>query len=222
MVYPRTGGGNGRSDFPPSVNPGLSPHGRGKPTVMALMAERGRSIPARAGETGYRERIRMGKTVYPRTGGGNYRRLGRYPLGEGLSPHGRGKRVDVSPGALTAGSIPARAGETPPSRNGPVHPKVYPRTGGGNFPAPFAGSLGPGLSPHGRGKPNVAAYGQLINRSIPARAGETTIGRSSRGAPPVYPRTGGGNGISPLRRCPSLGLSPHGRGKRPAAGNCWA
>ena len=51
--------------------------------------------------------------VYPRTGGGNPYLFAQESATGGLSPHGRGKPVNPQVNAISQGSIPARAGETP-------------------------------------------------------------------------------------------------------------
>ena len=91
------------------------------------------------------------------------------------------------------GSIPARAGETPPHSGHSCSFGVYPRTGGGN------GQYG----------------GELVSgeRSIPARAGETGTPYIDLLPERVYPRTGGGNLVRNVDSVIGIGLSPHGRGK---------
>ena len=96
------------------------------------MADRVRSIPARAGETPCWSELGGFASVYPRTGGGNEDDGGAGALAPGLSPHGRGKPIRKAPGRCVPGSIPARAGETVSSRGEPRVSPVYPRTGGGN------------------------------------------------------------------------------------------
>ena len=192
-VYPRTGGGNCTASGKRTPSWGLSPHGRGKPAGGYKYATVRRSIPARAGETHQQEQANRIQTVYPRTGGGNALELSTSCCRNGLSPHGRGKRLLTAAGRITGGSIPARAGETG-LELAIVHLfKVYPRTGGGNLQPPDllpqSWGLSPhgrgkpdrygtsariiGLSPHGRGKPDAANSGRATDGSIPARAGET-------------------------------------------------
>ena len=74
-VYPRPCGGN--LCTPPHFAQwqGLSPHGRGKPAGLPLFDSSWRSIPARAGETGITDTGCPVSRVYPRTGGGNLRRM---------------------------------------------------------------------------------------------------------------------------------------------------
>ena len=173
---------------------GLSPHGRGKRPPRVTPAPKSGSIPARAGETAQWPSPRPLARVYPRTGGGNDNQPQPDYPGEGLSPHGRGKRVRERGSGVGGRSIPARAGETP-VRAWAARPRR-------------------GLSPHGRGKRRLFPLRHLPAGSIPARAGETAsvvlYGSPFR----VYPRTGGGNNGESVMCRACWGLSPHGRGKR--------
>ena len=105
------------------------------------------SIPAWAGETGFRRARMWTSQVYPRVGGGNFSRLAVRQAVWGLSPRGRGKRPQSNELGGRLGSIPAWAGET--NRFGT---KVYPRVGGGNSPSFMISFIISGLSPRGRGK----------------------------------------------------------------------
>ena len=69
--------------------------------------------------------------VYPRVGGGTVSNWPLYQRSQGLSPRGRGNRVELALVPALPGSIPAWAGE--PCRTGPCTsaPRVYPRVGGG-------------------------------------------------------------------------------------------
>ena len=193
---------------------GLSPHGRGKPTVLIPPQPGFRSIPARAGETVLRATLPWGGFVYPRTGGGNWLLVATGGAPAGLSPHGRGKPVVLLVMRAGTGSIPARAGETPPGISPNSSCPVYPRTGGGNWDASTHRRSGGGLSPHGRGKHIASMSVCATLGSIPARAGETNKCPLRGFASKVYPRTGGGNWMWLLGEYPDAGLSPHGRGKR--------
>ena len=212
-VYPRTGGGNVDRHRQHRIVKGLSPHGRGKPARVPVAAPVAGSIPARAGETRSLPLIPGLPWVYPRTGGGNSARIYRSKIGDGLSPHGRGKLEQLQAVFLRPGSIPARAGETHRCSTPSPLPPVYPRTGGGNFPTSCPLLLNIGLSPHGRGKPEGGGAKLTRVWSIPARAGETPAVEPQSFATPVYPRTGGGNGNRRGKATPARGLSPHGRGK---------
>ena len=153
--------------------------------------------------------------VYPRTGGGNRGISHGESKGNGLSPHGRGKRTGQPAMGCGIRSIPARAGETVAWEGYPVYNPVYPRTGGGNSGKGGGGIVPEGLSPHGRGKPGVRLDEVHRLRSIPARAGETPHADRADQEQAVYPRTGGGNSGGLSGGTTTRGLSPHGRGKRP-------
>ena len=146
-------------------------------------------------------------------GGGNRQQRYRKPLATGLSPRGRGKPIHTIADNRRRGSIPAWAGETT-AATAPLTPTtVYPRVGGGNTARRRMKGKRMGLSPRGRGKPDVSSNECNAAGSIPAWAGETSRRSTRRRYTAVYPRVGGGNRIS-ARRCQGLnGLSPRGRGK---------
>ena len=134
-VYPRVGGGNAGSGRRKNRCRGLSPRGRGKL----------RAIPK--GQNDHR--------VYPRVGGGNQWRDRQKLSKPGLSPRGRGKRKPARPASWATRSIPAWAGETTTTPTSSPTPTVYPRVGGGNPRSGGKGNHIRGLSPRGRGKPEV-------------------------------------------------------------------
>ena len=91
--------------------------------------------------------------------------------------------------------------------------RVYPRVGGGNS-SPQASKPGcRGLSPRGRGKQRTPPWGNGGMGSIPAWAGETLSIAIGSKLQKVYPRVGGGNGMSARPVLTRPGLSPRGRGK---------
>ena len=158
--------------------------------------------------------------VYPRVGGGNFRRVECRTAIRGLSPRGRGKLRIVLTNAFINGSIPAWAGETPTPRDCAGADRVYPRVGGGNPAAGRISWMWSGLSPRGRGKPAVRPVSALPAGSIPAWAGETSVIIRPPSSAMVYPRVGGGNRNA--ARCSAVisGLSPRGRGK-PIDDSLW-
>ena len=193
VVYPRVGGGNSPLSAMRCPGRGLSPRGRGKLRSAGALGNRVGSIPAWAGETVRRSGVQRPRVVYPRVGGGNGLQAVILVILEGLSPRGRGKLAELADCNLKDRSIPAWAGETPkhPGRPGP--PTVYPRVGGGNWPAFIGPGPGGGLSPRGRGKRNGGFVSGRLVGSIPAWAGETRRRLLQRQQAGVYPRVGGGN-----------------------------
>ena len=196
-----------------SAGDGLSPRGRGKPAGRRRRPDFPRSIPAWAGETspaaGYKSRW----LVYPRVGGGNRATASPSVRRTGLSPRGRGKRIDGVTDSVKRRSIPAWAGETIYLSRLTAGTKVYPRVGGGNGIRPACRPSLRGLSPRGRGKRQLCHSPAILPRSIPAWAGETHRTPPPPPQCPVYPRVGGGNCGFHSAGGPEKGLSPRGRGK---------
>ena len=112
------------------------------------------------------------------------------------------------------GSIPARAGEPRRARRLQRHRGVYPRASGGTDFDADVGAWIIGLSPRERGNHDVCCCSLNRVRSIPARAGEPSAGRSLGTHTPVYPRASGGTwrGRTCVRNV--QGLSPRERGNR--------
>ena len=91
-VYPRVGGGTGKSSAPALPNIGLSPRGRGNPTHQGMLSTKGRSIPAWAGEPSHSLLLQPVDPVYPRVGGGASWGMLKKAWVTGLSPRGRGNQ----------------------------------------------------------------------------------------------------------------------------------
>ncbi len=89
-------------------------------------------IPAGAGETAYKNALRVIPGAYPRWRGGNtyYRVL--KALRSGLSPLARGKHVRDCGYCRRSGPIPAGAGETSCTLAPRCTTRAYPRWRGGN------------------------------------------------------------------------------------------
>ena len=187
------GGGNQRNQNSGRRRAGLSPRGRGKPDSRRLGRKAARSIPAWAGETARLFGIRALRAVYPRVGGGNQPIRLRGARRDGLSPRGRGKPDALIDRRTPLRSIPAWAGETPPTILDMIARTVYPRVGGGNRARRRHNRLRRGLSPRGRGKRRCANDYALSSGSIPAWAGETRSRSTRPYKATVYPRVGGGN-----------------------------
>ena len=85
--------------------------------------------------------------------GGGISRLGLPAIG--LSPRGRGNPLNSLVSHQAVGSIPAWAGEPIDRMRSASMATVYPRVGGGTDSALFAFALHYGLSPRGRGNPDV-------------------------------------------------------------------
>ena len=152
-VYPRACGGTLVRTTSRSGAHGLSPRVRGNQLCPAVPLSLNGSIPARAGEPVSTTTPTCLSWVYPRACGGTCPDCVTVQLTRGLSPRVRGNRVGAFFVKGYLGSIPARAGEPPPT----VLPKplagVYPRACGGTPAMACSGQLAHGLSPRVRGNP---------------------------------------------------------------------
>ena len=110
------------------------------------------------------------------------------------------------------GSIPARAGEPRWCDSNKTSHWVYPRACGGTGQQMSFWDAPPGLSPRVRGNRVLFFGSHKALRSIPARAGEPSIGSEGNGIGGVYPRACGGTPSSDWRHCAGYGLSPRVRG----------
>ena len=194
--------------------PGLSPRGRGNPSVEPLQILPVGSIPAWAGQPRPAGSRPGTQSVYPRVGGATY--VPCKDVGEcrGLSPRGRGNhsRGKLSKGRI--GSIPAWAGQPGPITLAPSLPPVYPRVGGATLRRFWGRSFPWGLSPRGRGNRVPGVHSLGLDRSIPAWAGQPRYSHRQYRSYQVYPRVGGATWYDRGDIDLAQGLSPRGRGNR--------
>ena len=105
-------------------------------------------------------------------------------------------------------TLPSRLHPTPMRRG------VYPRVGGGTSLECIVTILSEGLSPRGRGNHATLGCPSAPLGSIPAWAGEPTVGDVVPRPYRVYPRVGGGTANCRTSSRKTSGLSPRGRGNR--------
>ena len=191
-VYPRACGGTHNRRGSDPAGHGLSPRVRGNPSVIWRPVASVGSIPARAGEPWHRSGCTTSPWVYPRACGGTLPPRCFGPFFNGLSPRVRGNPGTGAAARPRHGSIPARAGE--PCRRGASgrSSTVYPRACGGTLAPERLHDLAMGLSPRVRGNPAAAVLRAVLQRSIPARAGEPVSAGPPTQSPGVYPRACGG------------------------------
>ncbi len=175
------------------------------------MIKRG-SIPARAGEPWKRYCKACYHEVYPRACGGTDVEQINDEITRGLSPRVRGNLFGPVTYRAVQRSIPARAGEPPVDCSVERGSWVYPRACGGTAQSSMPTADAGGLSPRVRGNQVTFIYRRLINRSIPARAGEPPPTCRKTSGHPVYPRACGGTLLSETHDDDGLGLSPRVRG----------
>ena len=110
-AYLRSRGGTQKTLISPAAPCGLSPLARGNLQQQDAHLPGQGPIPARAGEPG-RPGFRSGAgRAYPRSRGGTAAQSGKLQFVLGLSPLARGNLANLLQRSLTAGPIPARAGE---------------------------------------------------------------------------------------------------------------
>ena len=114
--------------------------------------------------------------------------------------------------ALSRRFIPAWAGNTARARSArrsePVHPRV-----GGEHSAEMDGSrFRAGSSPRGRGTHRRVLHPIILNRFIPAWAGNTAPPGTATGRTSVHPRVGGEHRRGRMGVAGGGGSSPRGRG----------
>ena len=191
-VYPRVCGGT-IIDGPSCIWPGgLSPRVRGNPDSVPARGRGIGSIPACAGEPFRCRPCTPVAEVYPRVcGGTNETRLGAVGL-TGLSPRVRGNPARGRASTPGLRSIPACAGEPKSYVKERQQATVYPRVCGGTLGRSDRLLFWEGLSPRVRGNLAGQDVGCDDPRSIPACAGEPTLGIPSANRPAVYPRVCGG------------------------------
>ncbi len=115
------------------------------------------------------------------------------------------------------GSIPACAGEPRKFPTACCASRVYPRVCGGTSSCCWSVKAALGLSPRVRGNRHPQRLPRLLNRSIPACAGEPLSSLFCTNFAKVYPRVcGGTSGRQALHRIQG-GLSPRVRGNHAAA-----
>ena len=209
---PRKGGGTSDLAIIDEAGLGLSPQGRGNPLARTAVRELNGTIPAGAGEPHPFRTSRSSTQDYPRRGGGTCANSLLTPLGQGLSPQGRGNLLCSHVEGYVFGTIPAGAGEPSSTRRRSAARWDYPRRGGGTRRTVCRPSFTNGLSPQGRGNPSPFVRCPGLPGTIPAGAGEPAMHSIPSSRLRDYPRRGGGTLAAGRPDVLPLGLSPQGRG----------
>ena len=205
---------------------------RGTLPVSPPLCRSRRFIPACAGNTRNLARTTSRSSVHPRLCGEHTSRHHLDRFVRGSSPPVRGTLINIPPRHQKSRFIPACAGNTSMeivtrfgegfipacAGNTKLHVgcagalSVHPRLCGEHLP-PRAESRGAtGSSPPVRGT-RVAAYQlEIIERFIPACAGNTPCPRSAKGPEPVHPRLCGEHQFGALFPDIEVGSSPPVRG----------
>ena len=152
---------------------GSSPHTRGAPASSSSACARRRIIPAYAGSTRPRRRLRHRRQDHPRIRGEHVHPGNEMPIGEGSSPHTRGARPTSLSSARSQRIIPAYAGSTPPRASRTSGTRDHPRIRGEHKAFDKHMARLDGSSPHTRGARTCRPGRDGAERIIPAYAGST-------------------------------------------------
>ena len=110
-AYPRSRGGTSLMEYFTVAHQGLSPLTRGNQCGVAYLPPTPGPIPAHAGEPPGSASLTLARWAYPRSRGGTDGIGPGGGVGQGLSPLTRGNPRAKSARVMSAGPIPAHAGE---------------------------------------------------------------------------------------------------------------
>ena len=211
-VHPRSRGEHLSPSPPCHREYGSSPLARGTLSPSPPCHREIRFIPARAGNTCPWRRSSRYPPVHPRSRGEHWVRVDPRGCGHGSSPLARGTRLDRGSGRIPRRFIPARAGNTRPSTRSPDVFTVHPRSRGEHAAKRANKGFTVGSSPLARGTLVLHHPRPVVERFIPARAGNTQ--RSLRLPAPaaVHPRSRGEHLTYQLGSEVNDGSSPLARG----------
>ena len=210
-VHPRARGEHMALNGKKFKSGGSSPRTRGTPHSFRRLCPRRRFIPAHAGNTAFRPRLKGRWAVHPRARGEHVSGFYAHGKNVGSSPRTRGTQQIEDAGAAIRRFIPAHAGNTYFSRCSGVSLSVHPRARG-EHGLPVGQVLRAlGSSPRTRGTRAPVATARPKARFIPAHAGNTTGRAIGASGAPVHPRARGehrhagcwfavGDGSSPRTR----------------------
>ena len=159
---------------------GSSPHARGARAGRARQAKQEGIIPAYAGSTGVRMKVKHGERDHPRMRGEHAAGAPPGPECWGSSPHARGAQSASHGVAHEQGIIPACAGSTPRRCRARRRRGDHPRMRGEHLRSDMDKIKTMGSSPHARGALRRLERVALAPGIIPACAGSTTWRGPSR------------------------------------------
>ncbi len=191
---------------------GSSPRGRGTAQGAAWISQRGRFIPAWAGNRGCSPARHCLPAVHPRVGGEQEFHGVPAKLGGGSSPRGRGTVFAWANHPSGGRFIPAWAGNS--AKHSPIGARlpVHPRVGGEQRANSPHTTYYTGSSPRGRGTGSMRLMSAFQVRFIPAWAGNRPNPADTSRDTPVHPRVGGEQPCACRESLSRLGSSPRGRG----------
>ncbi len=211
-VHPRACGEHNVT--PPCVNTsrGSSPRMRGTLAIPSAIIANCRFIPAHAGNTPPALTPMPTPPVHPRACGEHPSRARVMSSPGGSSPRMRGTLRKGAEACQDRRFIPAHAGNTPPLTWLMVTISVHPRACGEHTGGNSARGAVLGSSPRMRGTLEDGVGGEVVDRFIPAHAGNTHCASSLATVLSVHPRACGEHAVFKPLIASSNGSSPRMRG----------
>ncbi len=211
-VHPRVCGEQNRILWSDWEDFGSSPRVRGTGVFSCDGHRSFRFIPACAGNSGL-FLFRVGHSpVHPRVCGEQTGKILPIPADSGSSPRVRGTGRRVPTLHSTRRFIPACAGNSLLKQSLYVRITVHPRVCGEQMGSAFVGAVDVGSSPRVRGTVIVLVGSLVIDRFIPACAGNRPWNIRRISPVPVHPRVCGEQRLTDFVTCPLAGSSPRVRG----------
>ena len=191
---------------------GSSPHTRGTLGGKLDALRHVRFIPAYAGNACGGARTPSALAVHPRIRGERLAKSPRNSHTAGSSPHTRGTQDNLHRVYFNDRFIPAYAGNAPNSGSCFLRGAVHPRIRGERFNGAGQFHFSAGSSPHTRGTRRELPTGHLVQRFIPAYAGNAILTDERSILCAVHPRIRGERFHWMASRIATCGSSPHTRG----------
>ena len=211
-VHPRACGEQWCPSDPSNLSAGSSPCMRGTAKISVVGVEHRRFIPAHAGNSECQGLCERSISVHPRTCGEQSVQGTAARSGVGSSPRMRGTAGTGSPPDHRQRFIPAHAGNSRPPTNLPKLPPVHPRACGEQSSLVAATSRAAGSSPRMRGTVPADVYVLLVERFIPAHAGNRARPHARPPGSAVHPRACGEQPRNVKVKRGICGSSPRMRG----------
>ena len=211
-AHPRSRGEHLNTGTTTQSQLGSSPLARGTLTYRYVLTPQVGLIPARAGNTAQAGRHVRCLWAHPRSRGEHTSTQHHLDHLVGSSPLARGTPGDRVITGITAGLIPARAGNTSyPSLPYPL-PGAHPRSRGEHMVSVTEGLPSAGSSPLARGTPLREGNLNRMSGLIPARAGNTNDRPRAVRDRRAHPRSRGEHQQARKMVFTSAGSSPLARG----------
>ena len=197
-----------------SANSGSSPRMRGTRPGLRHGLERARFIPAHAGNSPPQVTRRTLPPVHPRACGELDCKHFEDRVDSGSSPRMRGTHRQHERRSALVRFIPAHAGNSLPLFSSSILTAVHPRACGELHAPPGRAVPRYGSSPRMRGTLSLNLSVLIVNRFIPAHAGNSAMTVAYSSLVPVHPRACGELSVHPPKSICYTGSSPRMRGTR--------